>query len=156
LPRPAAVLGAVKDKNISARKCLECLDPKTNRATLTSAWARYKYAVLEHSPAAYQRIRNLLKADNPAALDFYREVDAALAEPATPGTARNAAEHVWGYFKDKADKRERGRFDALLPNADGPAGNASLKKLFSTIAEKYDEPYISDSLYLHIPAAPYV
>ncbi|MCD7897206.1 MAG: UV DNA damage repair endonuclease UvsE, partial [Planctomycetaceae bacterium] len=62
LPRPAAVMLEVKDKNISARKCLECLDPKTNRATLTSAWARYKYAVLAHSPAAYRRIRNLLKA----------------------------------------------------------------------------------------------
>ncbi|MCC8164986.1 MAG: UV DNA damage repair endonuclease UvsE [Planctomycetes bacterium] len=156
LPRPAAVMLEVKDKNISARKCLKCLDPRTNRATLTTAWARYKYAVLEHSPAAYQRIRNLLKADQPAALVFYNEVDAALAEPATAGTVKNAAEHVWGYFKEEADTRERKRYDAVFAKADSDTGNASLKKLFATMAEKYDKSYIQESLYLVIPATSYV
>ncbi len=156
LPRSAAVMLEVKDKNISARKCLECIDLRTSRATLTSAWARYKYAVLEHSPAAYQRIRTLLKADRPAALEFYNVVDAALAEPSAPGTIRNAAEHVWGYFKDQADKRERGRYETALAKADSDSGNASLKKVFATLADKYHEPYIQESLYLAIPAASYI
>lgn len=63
-------------------------------------WGRYKYAVLERSPAIYQAIRTLLK-DKEAypTQEFYRLLDTAFAEAINLGYAENAAAHVWGYSK---------------------------------------------------------
>lgn len=151
---PLDIMLEVKDKNISALKCAHCLAPRLPRSALTEAWAWYKYAVLEHDAAAYGRIRSLLKNPHPAAIDFYAEAEAALARPATAGGVANAAEHVWGYFKDKADARERKRFEALLARAHEPTGNAALKRHLLALAERYGESYVMNSLYLYLPAEP--
>lgn len=50
----------VKDKNLSAIKCINCTSNQGISA-LEAEWARYKYSVLEHDLAAYQTIRKLLK-----------------------------------------------------------------------------------------------
>lgn len=151
---PLDIMLEVKDKNVSALKCAHCLAPRLRRAALTDAWAWYKYAVLEHDAAAYGRIRSLLKNPRPAALDFYAEAEAALARQANAGGVANAAEHVWGYFKDKADAKERGRFETLLARAHETSGNAALKRHLLALAEKYGEAYIASSLYLYLPAEP--
>lgn len=136
----------VKDKNLSAVKCLHCADPSTPRSVLTAAWAQYKYAVLEHSQAIYTRIRNLLKDDHPSTLEFYTLTKEALATPVSPGSAANAAEHVWGYFKKNADAGDKKRFDALLAKIAQPTGATAMKRHLYKLAEKYNEPYLLDSV----------
>lgn len=140
----------VKDKNLSAEKCLHCADPSTPRSVLTTAWAQYKYAVLEHSQAIYTRIRNLLKNDNPSALDFYTLKEKALATPVSPGSAANAAEHVWGYVKKEADASEKKRFDALLAKTAQPNGTTAIKRHLYKLAEKYTKSYLLESLYFYL------
>ena len=51
----------VKDKNISAIKCINCLIPGRSITDLECEWSRYKYSILEKSHKDYQRIRTLLK-----------------------------------------------------------------------------------------------
>ncbi|HOP11623.1 MAG TPA: UV DNA damage repair endonuclease UvsE [Oscillospiraceae bacterium] len=140
----------VKDKNRSALKCLNCISHR-GIAALEAEWARYKYRILEHSPGHYQTARKLLQ-DKTAypALPFYRLIEEALDLPIEPGNAANAAQHVWGYFKDKATQTEKKRFQILLQKyAAGESQLKSVKNHFLRLAEKYCENYLLEGYYLY-------
>ena len=139
--RNVDIMAEVKDKNLSAVKCMNATSPPEIRR-LEGEWARYKYLVLEHSPKRYHEIRQLLK-DKSAypVLEFYRLIDDALATPVTQGNAVNAAQHVWGHLKNACPGSEaeirRRMADSVL----------SAKRLMWKLAEKVQERYLLNSLY---------
>ncbi|MDW7657342.1 MAG: UV DNA damage repair endonuclease UvsE [Bacillota bacterium] len=144
------VMLEVKDKNLSAVKCSNCLRTTGPMTDLEKEWARYKYEVLEHAPVIYQAIRELLK-DKKAwpVLPFYRYIEMALLEPVTLGHAMNAAQHVWGYLKQTATPQETKTFEQYLARyRAGGLSLASLKRLLCRIAMAQDQPYLRQSLYL--------
>ncbi len=96
----------VKDKNLSALKCIHCTAPSVPRAVLTESWAQYKYSVLERSPAIYNRIRAYLKNSRPSPIGYYILIEEALDTPLRTGPAVTAYQHVWGYFSKKRLKRK--------------------------------------------------
>lgn len=138
----------VKDKNISAVKCINCTE-RRGVGALESEWSRYKYSVLERSPAAYQNIRALLndKSSYPA-LEFYRMIEEALLIPEDKGRAAIAAEYVWGYFKEIASAAEKKRFPGILKNyLSGGSPLSELKRMLNRLAAKYNEDYLLSSYY---------
>lgn len=151
----------VKDKNLSAVKCNNALAKDRKILRLEQEWGRFKYSVLEHHPRGYHQIRQLLKdKNNYPALAFYDIVEASLRTPATPGNAKNAAEHVWGYFKAKAESPEKARFERLSAgfateaaeasrNASAASGN--MKSFLWKMQQKYQDEYLTESLYFHLP-----
>ena len=147
------VMLEVKDKNLSAVKCIKGLSNPGHIRVLEEEWGRYKYNVLEHAPAAYQAIRNLLKDKNAyPVLAFYNLLDQAIAAPVSPGNAVNAAAHVWGYFKDKATDRERRRFLTLAATLEqGAASPKALKNHLGKLSKNYPEPYLEHSYYFTLP-----
>lgn len=141
----------VKDKNISAVKCLNCISSR-GISRLEAEWARYKYCVLERSPEIYGAVRKLLgdKGGYPA-LEMYRMIEAALKLPIVAGNAVNAAQHVWGYFKDKASDRENKRFQNLLQKfLSGEGGIQAVKNNLWLLAKKYQEDYLLKGYYFYI------
>ncbi|SYZ77878.1 UV DNA damage repair endonuclease UvsE [Trichococcus shcherbakoviae] len=139
----------VKDKNLSAIKCQNATTANKRMTLLEKEWGRYKYTILEKSPAIYQAIRTLLK-DKEAypAKEFYRMIDTAFAEEPHPGYAENAAAHVWGYFKKNATESERRQYEKNLANyRNGTDTLATLKRQLFKLAEKYDSDYLLQSLY---------
>ncbi len=145
---PFDIMLEVKDKNRSALKCIYSAQKSVPRARLTEEWARYKYSVLERSPTCYNAIRSFLKADKPPALEFYDMVEAALATEITVGHAVNAAEHVWGYFKNEATEAERRRYEkALAAVRNSTNALPGLKKSLGRLAEKYGQDYLVNSMY---------
>ena len=139
----------VKDKNLSAVKCINCTRPEKGIKALEREWSFYKYRVLESSQSIYCEIRELLKdKDAYPAVEFYSLIEAALQREINPGEAVNAALHVWGYFKDRATEEERKSFAKSL--AGFQAGTVSLKALkrrLYRLAKKYDRPYLLSSYY---------
>ena len=73
--RPIDVMLEVKDKNISAVKCQMCISPPQNPAFLEREWSRYKYLVLEHSPAIYDQIKQLMRFGSVDTVAFYRLIE---------------------------------------------------------------------------------
>lgn len=138
----------VKDKNRSAVKCQLCLSPPDQRL-LETEWGRYKYAVLERSPADYEKIRTLLKgkrANN--AIAFYETVERALALPENRGRAVNALEHVWGYFSETASTAEALRYAALRERyAADAVPLEQVKRLLYRFAQQYRQDYLLGSYY---------
>ncbi len=102
----------VKDKNISAIKCINGINANNKIKTLEVEWSKYKYNVLEHSSEKYNKIRKLLKEkDCYPVVEFYKLIDDALSIEITKGNFINAALHVWGgYFKSKASDAEKSKF----------------------------------------------
>ena len=137
----------VKDKNLSAIKCINAIaTQKINR--LEKEWARYKYLVLEHSPQAYKEIRQLLKDKSVySVIDFYKLIDEAMNNPVTSGNAINAALHVWGYFKDSSDKKTRMSFEKMINKVSMGESAIPIKRLLWTLAKDQEEEYLLDSLY---------
>ena len=149
-PRPDIML-EVKDKNRSAVKCQLCLAPP-NQRLLETEWGRYKYAVLERSPQAYQELRTLLKdKQGDLAIPFYRLVESALALPEDRGRAVNALEHVWGYFSDCASTAEQKRYASFLARyQSGSAPLSEGKALLYRLAKTYQQDYLLGSYYFSL------
>lgn len=139
----------VKDKNLSAVKCINCTSIDKPIKQLEIEWSKYKYKVLENSPLNYQEIRNLLKnkSDYPV-IEFYNYIEDALNEEIAVGNSINAAMHVWGYFKNIASDKEKIN---LLKSIDGyEHGKISIKSIKSNLwkmAVKYQQYYLLDSYY---------
>ena len=141
------IMVEVKDKNLSALKCINTIaSPKIQR--LEKEWGRYKYLILEHAPEGYQEIRQLLKDKSRyPVVEFYRIIDKALMTPVKPGNAVNAAQHVWGYFKDSADNSIKLRFDKIINKVSLGESTIPMKRLLLKLAEEQQQQYLLDSLY---------
>ena len=152
LPNPSVdIMLEVKDKNLSALKCILCTSQHPVSA-LEAEWAKYKYSILEKSPAAYQEIRELLKnKQSVSAPEFYRMVESALALSEDAGRAENALEHVWGYFTNLATPAEQARYRKKLScYLEGTCSLAQVKNTLRSLAEAYKITYLTDSYYFTI------
>ncbi len=137
----------VKDKNLSAVKCINSIST-SKIEHLEKEWARYKYLVLEHSPKIYNDIRQLLKDKNQyPVLEFYRLIDEAVVTPVKPGNAVNAAEHIWGYFKDIADQKIKKNFQKNITKISSGESTIPTKRLLWKLANEFEELYLLNSLY---------
>ena len=149
--RDLDVMLEVKDKNLSAVKCINLAASRLPRQELTREWARYKYLVLERDQAAYNAFRAMLKADAPAAHEFYSLVEQTLEKEIHGPQARNAAEHVWGYVDKLASAAEKRRaLAAMAELQNGPASLPRVKRVLLTLAERHNVEYLLQSLYFYI------
>lgn len=137
-----------KDRNLSAVKCLNCIQDNNDIKLLELEWRKYKYTVLENSHAAYLQIRSLLKEkDMYPVVPFYTIIEEALAGKKRKGFV-NAAQHVWGYFKKCATEDEKKDF--LMMMDDYKAGTTTIeeiKKNLWELALKYNMKYLLESYY---------
>ncbi len=112
-------------------------------------WKRYKYLVLERSPAIYKKIRVLLnnKEEYPVE-QFYQLIDESLEIPVTQNHFINAASHVFGYFKKTASTEEKSIYANYLDYLDmSPTVMKEFKHFLYQLALKYHEQYLIDSHY---------
>lgn len=140
----------VKDKNLSALKCINCVSD-SGIGALEAEWARYKYCVLEHSPELYQAIHQLLRENRAdPALELYRMIEAAFALPVAIENGVNAARHVWGYLIEKTSKAEKQRFETLLQRfGSGETGLQTVKHDLLRLSLQYQEDNLLNGYYLY-------
>ncbi|WP_238948441.1 UV DNA damage repair endonuclease UvsE [Clostridium sp. YIM B02569] len=139
----------VKDKNFSAVKCINSIAENAKIKKLEEEWGRYKYKVLENSPSNYLEIRKLLKDKTQyPAVKFYNYIEDAMEEEITIGNSINTALHVWGYFKNLADDKEKMSFlKSIEDYKNGKVSIKSIKNKLFKIAVKYNESYLLNSYY---------
>ncbi|MCI3028810.1 UV DNA damage repair endonuclease UvsE [Desemzia sp. C1] len=142
----------VKDKNISTVKCINATQPERGIGALEKEWARYKYSILERSQPIYQQIRSLLKDKEGYPVEkFYQLIEEALEEEIDKGDAINAAQHVWGYFRDQAELKDVTAFKRNLKKfEEDTATLATLKRQLKRFTDKYDQTYLKHSLYFDL------
>lgn len=170
------VMLEVKDKNLSAIKCLllqaeraaeaggAAVSPvlpefrKWRTRRLEAEWGRWKYPVLARSQPMYREIREALKDKGDVrVLDFYRQVESALTGEGSAGDRWNAAQHVFGHMKHAASEADRRRLDALgrallSAPAGTPPDDRALQTFLRRLAEVHGDRYIRESYYFADPA----
>ncbi|SMB79352.1 UV-damage endonuclease [Desulfonispora thiosulfatigenes DSM 11270] len=142
----------VKDKNLSAIKCINSISSSKKIKRLEEEWSRYKYTVLEYAPVNYTEIRHLLKnkSDYPV-VAFYNLIEGALEKEPIPGDLLNSALHVWGYFKKIVTKQEK---DSFLKNIEkykqGKVKIKTIKNFLWKLTLKYEQDYLLNSFYFFL------
>ncbi|MDS0527773.1 UV DNA damage repair endonuclease UvsE [Clostridium sp. SHJSY1] len=139
----------VKDKNLSAVKCINCTSKNGNIKALEEEWSRYKYKILENSPNNYLEIRQLLKDKNSyPSVEFYNLIEESLKDQESIGNSINAANHIWGYFKDVASEKEKKSFLKIIDDyREGNGSNNKVKSALWKLANKYNQEYLLNSYY---------
>ncbi|MCX5780566.1 MAG: YbgA family protein, partial [Firmicutes bacterium] len=97
----------------------------------------------------YQTIGKLLDPAIPLQTKkFYLLVEEALNITPERGQSWNAAQHVWGYFKNIVTLREKTEWQNQAEQYhNGVIERDRLKKVLQRLARKYDMDYLLDSYY---------
>ncbi|MFO8068394.1 MAG: UV DNA damage repair endonuclease UvsE [Alkalibacterium sp.] len=151
-PCDVDIMLEVKDKNLSAVKCLLATTTDPKISDLEKEWARYKYTVLERSPVIYERIRSLLKDKSSyPVIPFYRLIEAALTLDINMSTAINSLEHVWGYVNQEVTDKEKEKYQEYKSNLiEGLNHLERVKRFLYKLALKYEVDYLINSLYFEL------
>ncbi len=141
----------VKDKNLSAIKCMNAVNPGLPVGQLEEEWARYKYLVLSRSASIHNEISDMLK--NKPIIDtaaFYEMIDRA-GEPTEDHDAQvYAAQKVWGYLKGSCSESKKKRFHKLLKQySEGTIRIHTMKKHLFKCAAEQNNQYIVKSYYFY-------
>ena len=129
----------VKDKNISALKCMYCLEPPQDKAILWREWERYRYLVSERNLFSIFEIQDLLGAqDNTTSVTFYRMLENILEQEPEREQSITTARELFNLFAEKTTTQEASRFQrALQRYREAKISLASLKKQLQGLCEKY-------------------
>lgn len=133
----------VKDKDISAIKCVNLIFNEGKRVVLYDEWARYKYLVMEKGYDLYKKCSSLVKG-NCSLKEFYSFVDACLSMSYNEKNFKNTALHIWGYFKDCATDKEKRDFLNLMDEYKNPQ---KVKEKLYKLAVNYEREYLVGSYY---------
>lgn len=139
----------VKDKNLSALKCIRLLSDNGSTVPLKQEWEKYRFAVLEHSPEDFNAIQGLLDGGGGcSARQFYETVDRALEQPVQADHAACAALAVWSQLEEAADLAEQRRFQTCLKRyTEGTTGVQPVKNLLFRLAQKFCRISLLESCY---------
>ncbi|OJF94153.1 UV DNA damage repair endonuclease UvsE [Alkalibacterium sp. 20] len=151
-PCEVDIMLEVKDKNLSAVKCLLATTTDPKMSDLEKEWAKYKYTVLERSPAIYDSIRELLKDKSSyPVIPFYRLIEAALDQDLNISTAINSLEHVWGYVDQEVTDKEKEKYQDYKSNLmEDIKYLERVKRFLYKLALKYEVDYLIYSLYFEL------
>ncbi len=132
---------------LAARKRL--ITSETSIVALEREWAKYKYLILAKNPNGYKQLRALLKDKSEYPVkEFFAIVDESLAVPENRGYEINAAQHVAGYFKNKATAEEKDNIALLINNySNNKVKREDIKQALYVLAKKYNETYLLQSYY---------
>lgn len=140
----ADVMLEVKDKEMSALKCIGALDTNLSTAARSVQWAKYKYSIMEKSYADYKKCSVLVNSCTPMR-DVYMYMDECLGKPFDEGNFKNTVRHVYGYIKKYATLNEKERLNQLMEKT--TIDTVEIKNLLKKLSIKYNADYINNSYY---------
>ena len=109
-------------------------------------WAKNKYYVLSKSHKAYLDIREYLKEKEVDIAYLQEKIQSVKDIKESKKDFHNAILHVWGYFKNTAEKVEKEELFRLLEEyRTGASDQSSIILYIHTLLEKYPNHYLQQS-----------
>lgn len=139
----------VKDKNISAIKCINCTSKDMDIKALEIEWNKYKYKILENSQEDYLEITKLLenKKEYPC-VAFYNIIERVLLKESSKEDFLKATMEILEIFKGKATEKEIARFTKNVESyKDGIIPKRKIKNNLWKLAIQYNEANLIDSYF---------
>jgi len=143
------------ERIFALRRWREALSDKNIKKRLIDFHTKHKLLILAHSPRHYQQMGRLVAAQkNFAEKDIYKQYQDLLLESlkikATPAKHVNVLQHMMGYFKEQLSADEKKELLELIDHYhDGYIPLVVPVTLISHYVRKYDEPYLSEQVYLN-------
>lgn len=122
------------------------MNQKHIRKQCEQLWARNKYYVLSKSHKVYLEIREYLKESEVDLNVLIQKIKQVNEIQESKKDFHNAILHVWGYFKNTAEKDEL--FRLLEEYRTGATDKSSIIHYIHTLLEKYPNKYLQQSTLL--------
>ena len=125
------------------------MNQKEIRKQCEQLWARNKYYVLSKSHKVYLEIREYLKESGVELEVLLQKIKQVNELHESKKDFHNAILHVWGYFKNTAEKVEKDDLFRLLEEyRTGVTDQSSIINYIHTLLEKYPNHYLQQSTLL--------
>ncbi len=125
------------------------MNQKYIRKQCEQIWARNKYYVLSKSHKVYLEIREYLKESEVDINLLLQKIKQVNEIQESKKDFHNAILHVWGYFKNTAEKVEKDELFRLLEEyRAGESDQSSIIHYIRTLLEKYPNNYLQQSTLL--------
>ena len=122
------------------------MNQKEIRKQCEQIWARNKYYVLSKSHKVYLEIREYLKEAEVELEVLLQKITKVNEIQESKKDFHNAILHVWGYFKNTAEKAEKDELFRLLEDyRTGATDKGSIIHYIHTLLEKYPNKYLQQS-----------
>ena len=122
------------------------MNQKHIRKQCEQLWARNKYYVLSKSHKVYLEIREYLKESEVDLIMLLQKIKQVNEIQESKKDFHNAILHVWGYFKNTAEKVEKEELFRLLEEyKTGVRDQSSIIHYIRTLLEKYPNNYLQQS-----------
>ena len=122
------------------------MNQKDIRKQCEQIWARNKYYVLSKSHKVYLEIREYLKESEVELEVLLQKINKVNEIQESKKDFHNAILHVWGYFKNTAEKVEKDKLFRLLEEyRTGASDQSSIIHYIHTLLEKYPNNYLQQS-----------
>ncbi len=147
--RDLDIMLEVKDKNLSAVKCINCINKSDTNSEFEKEWGKYKFAVLEKSPEIFKEISDMFKSkENINPIEFYKFIESALAKNNTSKNSMNAAKCIWKYYFNSVPEYEETIFNKKINEyKNGNLSLTAVKNFLYRLSIKYKEDIILNSYY---------
>lgn len=139
----ADIMLEVKDKEISALKCVNALNPYPKKSTIYDQWAKYKYTVMEKNYSYYKECSKIVNSSGDI-VEFYKYLDFVLQSNFNEENFKNTLFHTWGYIKDLATAKEKTQFTDLMEK---DKDFIKTKNFIKRLSKKYSVDYLLNSYY---------
>lgn len=117
-----------------------------NKKISQKLWAQNKYLVLSKSQKIYKDIRELLKKEDIDPDEVQLLIDQAIKLEESPKEVINSLQHIWGYFKNCAEKNEKENFLNMIELYKyGKINKKEILIYLLTLLKRYPNKYLEDS-----------
>ena len=122
------------------------MNQKYIRKQCEQLWAKNKYYVLSKSHKVYLEIREYLKETEVDVNVLLQKIKQVNELQESKNDFHNAILHVWGYFKNTAEKVEKEELFHLLEEyRTGVCDQTTIIHYIHTLLEKYPNNYLQQS-----------
>jgi UV DNA damage endonuclease len=139
----------VKDKNISALKCINCTTWPLEETVLWEEWGRYRLAVSERSLEAILQIPSMLEyQDRSTARAFYERLEQVLERKQERSQVLSTVRQVYDLYTELFTRKERARFERVLADyGHATVDQDTVKRALGRLCEIYDIGEVLTSYY---------
>ena len=119
------------------------MNQKVIRKQCEQIWAKNKYYVLSKSHKVYLEIKEYFKEPEVDLNVLLQKINKVNELQESKKDFHNVILHVWGYFKNSAEKVEKDELFRLLEGyRTGVSGQSSIIHYIRTLLEKYPKHYL--------------
>ena len=141
----------VKDKNLSAIKCIQCLKKGLPYKELQDEWNRYQYAILETNTSLYDELEYRINEQSISPSLFYEKIENGLTLTKKIDNIILAAKKVYVLISKDLTEKEKTNFAKHLDDVRNfKSSPLTMKNYLYKLSLKYNNEELLKNYYLYI------